>query len=324
MRSSFKNFRSIRPSWSMPATPIVVSLASSFVLIALLPAYVDAQPRQNHVRIAQGNESDAPPELRAHLRARARAGDDAAGSGGPAFGERPFRRPRANPDSADSSSPPTRSPEQAPAAAPGQEARPGGASGLQPENAPPGNFAGFRRGNRSFGNRPFGGPGAGAPGEGVARFRRQLGAEGPPGDGQMPGRFRRGGGPQGPGGGLFGRTPLDFSSLNLTDEQKQRIQQIRGGNGARAREFQQTLKERRSAMRDLMFDPIASDEQIRTKMREVRQMQEKMDDVQINDFLSIRKVLTPEQRQKLADLKPGRKVAIDQAPADGGPPPQQR
>jgi Spy/CpxP family protein refolding chaperone len=285
----------------MPMTPIAVSLASSFVMIACLPIGVDAKPRHEEVLTAQGNDSDTPPELRQHLRGHARANDDSGagtGSGGPAFGERPFRRPRGTQDDGNNAQPP-RAPDETAGVAPPQGLHAGGPGpGMPPDNGPAGgNFAGFKRGGNR-GNR-FGGPG----------------------DGQMPGRFRKAG-TQGPGGGIFGRKPLDFSSLNLTEDQKQRIQQIRSSNGVHARGFSQSLKERRSEMRDLMFDPVASDDQIRSKMREVRQMQEKMDDVQINDFLAIRKVLTPEQRQKLADLKPERKVA-DQPQADGGPSQQQ-
>jgi Spy/CpxP family protein refolding chaperone len=116
-----------------------------------------------------------------------------------------------------------------------------------------------------------------------------------------PGRPR---GPQiEPHGGIFGRKPLDFSALNLTEEQRQRIQQIRTTNGARARELQKTLKDRRNQMRDLLFDPGASDEQVRAKRREVRQLQEKLEDMQIADFLTIRKVLSAEQRQRLSEIK---------------------
>lgn len=296
MRSSSRNNRSIRLSWMMPVTPVVVSWASSFVVIASAPSAVDAQPPTAHTLIAQNNDNDMPPELRQHLRrAKTNNSDDSAGtgSGGPSFGERPFRRPRGNADGGDTNNSP-------------------------PRPADDGQGPAFR--NRP----PFGELGNGAAPDGIARFRRRLGGDNAPGEGAMQQRFRRRGGAEGSGGGLFGRKPLDFSSLNLTDEQRQRIQQIRSGNGGRAREFSQSLKERRNEMRDLMFDPVSSDDQIRTKMREVRQMQEKMDDVQINDFLAIRKVLTPEQRQKLADLKPGRKVADQPPPADGGPPQQQR
>ncbi len=122
------------------------------------------------------------------------------------------------------------------------------------------------------------------------------------------------------GGGIFGRRPLDFSSLNLSDEQKQRIQQIRGQNSGHARDLQKNLKAQLDIMKDLMFDPTATDDQIRAKRKEVRQMQDKLEEIQVNDFLAIRKVFTPEQKKLFADLKPqDRKVAG--GPEDlGGPP----
>lgn len=105
-------------------------------------------------------------------------------------------------------------------------------------------------------------------------------------------------------GGLFGKTPLDFSQLNLSDEQRQRIQQIRGQNSGRAREMQQSLKDQRNQLRELMFDPAASEEMIKQKRKEVRQLQDRLEEMQLGDFLSIRKVLTAQQRQRFAALKP--------------------
>jgi Spy/CpxP family protein refolding chaperone len=105
------------------------------------------------------------------------------------------------------------------------------------------------------------------------------------------------------GGGIF-KKPLDFSALNLSDAQKQQIREIRSANGGRAKQMQNNLKDQRDQMRDMMFDPNASDDQVRAKRRDVRQLQERIEEMQINDFLAIRKVLTPEQRQRLSDLNP--------------------
>ena len=58
-------------------------------------------------------------------------------------------------------------------------------------------------------------------------------------------------------------------------------------------------------MRDLMFDPTATDGQIRAKRQELRRMQDELEDVVIGDFLSLRSILTPEQRKKLPEIKPG-------------------
>ena len=107
------------------------------------------------------------------------------------------------------------------------------------------------------------------------------------------------------GGGFFGHKPLDLAALNLTEGQKQRIQELRGQNGSKVREMRKTLQQKRSELRDLMFSAGASDEQIRAKRLEIRQMQDKFEELQLSDFLAIRSVLTAEQKQRLATLKPG-------------------
>jgi Spy/CpxP family protein refolding chaperone len=106
------------------------------------------------------------------------------------------------------------------------------------------------------------------------------------------------------GGNLFGKRPLDLTSLALTPEQKQRIQAMRGQVGPKTRELRKTLNAKRAELRDMMFEASAGDDQVRAKRKEVRQLQDKVEEMQLNDFLSIRSVLTPDQRQKLTDLKP--------------------
>jgi Spy/CpxP family protein refolding chaperone len=151
-----------------------------------------------------------------------------------------------------------------------------------------------------------------------ARMRGQGMPEGA-GFGRRPLAPQAAGGKFQTSGGLFGsKKPLDFSILQLSDEQKNRIRSIRRQNAAPVKELQKTLRDQRMTMRDLMFDPNASDEQIRSKRKEIRQMQDRMEEAQINDFLSIRHVLSPEQRQRLPDLKPGQEA--QGGPADGGPP----
>jgi hypothetical protein len=70
----------------------------------------------------------------------------------------------------------------------------------------------------------------------------------------------------------------------------------------------------------MMFDPSASDDQIRGKRKELWRMRGQMEESQIEDFLGIRAMLTPDQRQKLTELKPGRQVAGNNVPPPGGPP----
>ncbi|CAN5359942.1 hypothetical protein BH10CYA1_BH10CYA1_33430 [soil metagenome] len=125
------------------------------------------------------------------------------------------------------------------------------------------------------------------------------------------GRFKNGFGGGGAGGGanMFGKRALDLSSLNLSPEQKQKIQGMRGQVAPKTRELRKQLNAKRMELRDMMFEANAGDDQVRAKRKEVRQLQDKVEDMQINDFLGIRAVLTPDQRLKLTDLKPGNKFA---------------
>lgn len=98
--------------------------------------------------------------------------------------------------------------------------------------------------------------------------------------------------------------PLNLAPLNLTEVQKTKIQQLRNQTSIKARELRKKLVLTRQEMKDLMFDPNASDETIRSKRKDVRKLQDQSDEVMIDDFLAIRSVLTPEQRKRLPEIKP--------------------
>lgn len=104
-------------------------------------------------------------------------------------------------------------------------------------------------------------------------------------------------------GGMGGK-PLDFSQLGLTDEQKSKIKAMRAKTQGKAKDLQQTIRDKRLEMRDLLFDPNATEPQIRAKKSELRQIQDQAENLMIDDFLGIRAVLTAEQKQKLPSLKP--------------------
>ncbi len=112
-------------------------------------------------------------------------------------------------------------------------------------------------------------------------------------------------GPAKPGNrlGSFLNHPIDFSVLNLTDEQKQKMQQMRSENAAKSRDLRKRFKESAARMRDLMFDGTAKDDQIRAQRDQVRQLREQLEDSQLEDFLGMRSLLTSEQRDKLKDVK---------------------
>lgn len=153
----------------------------------------------------------------------------------------------------------------------GQDLRAGDPGGLRLPVPPP---SGLDQRRRS---------GAFVSGGGAGRFRRRVGAMG--------------------GAPMFGG-PLDLTLLGLSEEQKGRIREIRRQSAGKARELRRVLRDRRAEMRDLLFDPSAADAQIRAKRQELRQMQDQLEEVILSDFLALRAVLTPEQRQRLPEIKP--------------------
>lgn len=108
-----------------------------------------------------------------------------------------------------------------------------------------------------------------------------------------PGKARRSGG-------------LDFSSLGLSEAQKQKITNLRSQNSGKAKDLQQAVKQRKAELKDLMFSPNASNTDIENKRSELFKLQEQHDKVVMNDFLAIRGVLTKEQLKLLPTIKPQR------------------
>lgn len=109
--------------------------------------------------------------------------------------------------------------------------------------------------------------------------------------------------------GGMNRSPLDLSQLNLTDEQKARITEQRSKSKGQGKDVQQAIKSKRMEMRDMMFDPAFSAEQIRAKRTELRKLQDQAEMLMLNDFLSMRAVLTADQLRRLRPNVAGRGVA---------------
>lgn len=131
------------------------------------------------------------------------------------------------------------------------------------------------------------------------------GFERPPGG--QPGQMMRQRGRAGGGmGGVVG--PIDLRPLNLSEEQRQKIQVQRQATAENVKQVRANLRSVRGQLKDMMFDPKATDTQIKEKRHEVRAMQDKMDELLVNDFLKMRAVLTKEQLGHLAEIKPQAKA----------------
>lgn len=166
---------------------------------------------------------------------------------------------------------------------------------------------------------------------GTLRKREFGGGDGFEGPDVRRGQMRRGArrmadGPRGNmGGGMSGGMgPLDLRPLNLTEEQKQKIQTTRQATAESVRLIRTNLKTVRGELKDMMFDPKASDSQIRSKRQEVRALQDKMDELLVNDFLKMRGVLTKEQLSHLSEAKPQPRSRAGFADGDGFNPRMQR
>jgi Spy/CpxP family protein refolding chaperone len=123
---------------------------------------------------------------------------------------------------------------------------------------------------------------------------------------------------------------LDLTVLNLSDDQKQKIQKLRADSAIKNRAIQRQLKENTNQMRDVMFDGTSTDAQIKAKSDEMKKSHEQFADSQLEFFLAIRALLTPEQKLKLKDVRAEIEQRHDemerhgehhhkQGPPDGGP-----
>ncbi|MEO0373191.1 MAG: Spy/CpxP family protein refolding chaperone [Cyanobacteria bacterium P01_A01_bin.17] len=135
-----------------------------------------------------------------------------------------------------------------------------------------------------------------APKAAVAQSEQSLFAQASetPTEGEGKGEKRRG----------WGRAKL-FEQLGLSDAQKAEIQNIH----QQARENGPDREEARAArekMRELFASDASSDE-LRTQYQVSQSLRQELREQRFETKLKIREVLTPEQRTKLAELKPERR-----------------
>ncbi|MBW4439719.1 MAG: Spy/CpxP family protein refolding chaperone [Plectolyngbya sp. WJT66-NPBG17] len=88
--------------------------------------------------------------------------------------------------------------------------------------------------------------------------------------------------------------------LNLSADQMTKIQQIRTRYRDELKSDRDAARQAQQELRTLMAG-TATDNQIREKFRQVKDLRAKAADAQFNSMLEIRNVLSPEQRQKFAD-----------------------
>ncbi len=115
--------------------------------------------------------------------------------------------------------------------------------------------------------------------------------------GYGPGFHRHGGGGfGGPGAGAY---------LDLSKEQMDKMWQIKDKYRNEMRQTRYELYQKRLEARKLFTDPKADDATILAKQKEISALQQKMRDRMVQMKLEERRVLTPEQLQKLNETQRG-------------------
>jgi Spy/CpxP family protein refolding chaperone len=87
--------------------------------------------------------------------------------------------------------------------------------------------------------------------------------------------------------------------LNLTPEQRQRINSIRSQNRDQMRSLVTELRQARQRFSELLSSN-ASDSEIRQQRQRVESLSQRLRDARFDSMLQVRSVLTPQQRQELA------------------------
>ncbi len=101
--------------------------------------------------------------------------------------------------------------------------------------------------------------------------------------------------PAGREGGLFDK-------LNLSADQKQKMQTVRDRYKEQVSQRMQAVRQARQELETMMSSPTANVGQMREKHRQIMGLRQQLEEVQFETTLSMREVLTPEQRTQLSQL----------------------
>jgi len=130
----------------------------------------------------------------------------------------------------------------------------------------------------------------------------------PPGGKPMPAKGGEPGAGPPPPGSMGSRSDklgqIDLTPLNLTAEQKQKIQEMRKETSKKLKELRPALKAKRDDLFNATFDPDVTETAIREKRDTVRALHQQVEDLMFEDLMGMRNLLTPEQKKHLAEVKP--------------------
>lgn len=124
----------------------------------------------------------------------------------------------------------------------------------------------------------------------------------------------------GPGGGFGpgsgeGRGPgyhreAGFLKLNLTDEQKAKIEALQIAHQKEIGPIREKMFDKSMELRRLWLQPSPDKDKIVVLQKEVRVLRDQLEDKSTEHKLELRKVLTPEQQEKLTHSGWGKKTGF--------------
>ena len=101
--------------------------------------------------------------------------------------------------------------------------------------------------------------------------------------------------PAGKAGGMF-------DQLNLSAEQKQKMQGVRDRYKEQVSQRMQAVRQARQELETMMSGTTANVSQIRDKHRQIMGLTQQLQELRFENTLAMREVLTPEQRTQLSQL----------------------
>jgi Spy/CpxP family protein refolding chaperone len=92
-----------------------------------------------------------------------------------------------------------------------------------------------------------------------------------------------------------------IEQLNLTDDQKSKVAAIRQKYRGQIQKLQETIRNNEQELNSLLSNN-ASDRDIRSKHQQISRNRQEISNLQFENFLEIRQVLTPAQRMEFSQL----------------------
>lgn len=90
--------------------------------------------------------------------------------------------------------------------------------------------------------------------------------------------------------------------LDLSDEQKKKLADLREANREKSKEARAEMRKKREAL-EKALDSDASSDELRRLHQDLQKTRIKLGDLRFDQVLAVREVLTAEQRKKFKDLK---------------------